>query len=47
MTNLEQYADQCAVDRVRKQIQEDFLSFVEIVEEDEELQDILKAVHHA
>lgn len=44
MTNLEQYADQCATDRIRKQIDSDYLTFMEILESDEELQEILKMV---
>lgn len=41
MTNLEQYAEQCAAERLRKRITDDVLSLMEI--EDEDLEEILKA----
>lgn len=42
MTTLEQYADQCAAERLARQITNDILLLAEF--DDEELEDILKEV---
>lgn len=41
---LSQYADACIAERLAKKISDDVLSFAEI--DDDELEDILKAVRH-
>lgn len=42
MTTIEQYADQCAAERLRKQMTEDYLCFADA--EEDELEEILKVL---
>lgn len=42
MNPIEQYAEQCAADRLARQITDDVLSFAEF--DEDELEEVLKAV---